>query len=197
MLVITTMSKTKSKIINAALKLFSQKGYLATTTKDIAREADIAEVTLFRYFPTKQKLFKEVLESQSFLPTLKDLLPKIENINYKFALKTVARYYLKLLKKKRDLICIMHTEIFQYPEEIRAIQSKIISDVSLIFANYLEIMKKRGILRDIDTNYASMAYFGMLFNLFIKKELFKRKINLNRALNTYIEIFYEGTRRDS
>ncbi len=196
MLVITTMKGTKDRILRAALKLFSQKGYLATTTKDIAREANIAEVTLFRYFPTKEKLFKEVLESQSFIPTLKDLLAKIEKTDYKITLKTVALYYLKLLKQKRDLICIMHSEIFQYPEEIRAIQSKMLNELSLIFSNYLENMKKRGILRNIDTKYASMGYFGMLFNLFIKKELFKRKINLKQALNTYIEIFYEGTRRE-
>lgn len=196
MLVITTMKGTKDRILRAALKLFSQKGYLATTTKDIAREANIAEVTLFRYFPTKEKLFKEVLESQSFIPTLRDLLEKIEKTDYKIALKTVALYYLKLLKQKRDLICIMHTEIFQYPEEIRAIQSKMLNELSSVFSNYLENMKRRGVLRNIDTKYASMGYFGMLFNLFIKKELFKRKINLKQALNTYIEIFYEGTRRE-
>lgn len=196
MLVITTMKGTKDRILRAALKLFSQKGYLATTTKDIAREANIAEVTLFRYFPTKEKLFKEVLESQSFIPTLKDLLAKIEKTDYKIALKTVALYYLTLLKQKRDLICIMHSEIFQYPEEIRTIQSKMLNELSLVFSNYLEDIKKRGVLRNIDTKYASMGYFGMLFNLFIKKELFKRKINLKQALNTYIDIFYEGTRRE-
>lgn len=189
------MKSTKDKILSAALRLFSQRGYLATTTKDIAKQADIAEVTLFRYFPTKEKLFKEVLESQSFLPTLKDLLAKLNETDYKKALKIVANYYLTLLKKKRALIRIMHAEIFQYPEEIRDIQSKILNEISLAFAGYLENMKEAGVIRDIDSRYASVAYFGTLFNLFIKKEIFGRKINLTRALNTYIEIFYEGTRR--
>lgn len=190
------MNKTKEKILKSALKLFSQKGYLGTTTKEIAKEAQVAEVTLFRYFASKENLFIEVLKSQSFLPTLKDLLPKLKDMNYKKSLQVIAKYFFDLLRKKKDLICIMHTEIFQYPQEIRAIYSKMIQEVYLVFASYLEELKKKGILRkDLDTNYASLAYFGMLFNLFIKKELLQKRINLRQALKTYIEIFYEGTRR--
>ncbi len=190
------MTDTKEKILKSALKLFSQKGYLRTTTKEIAKEAQVAEVTLFRYFTSKEALFIDVLKNQSFLPTLKDLLPKLKKKNYKESLKTIAKYYFNLLKKKKDLICIMHTEIFQYPTEIRAIHSKMIHEVYLVFASYLEELKKDGVLRkDLDSNYASLAYFGMLFNLFIKKELLRRKIDLRKALQTYIEIFYEGTRR--
>lgn len=190
------MTDTKEKILKSALKLFSQKGYLRTTTKEIAKEAQVAEVTLFRYFTSKEALFIDVLKNQSFLPTLKDLLPKLKKKNYKESLKTIAKYYFNLLKKKKDLICIMHTEIFQYPTEIREIHSKMIHEVYLVFASYLEELKKDGVLRkDLDSNYASLAYFGMLFNLFIKKELLRRKIDLRKALQTYIEIFYEGTRR--
>ncbi|WP_181405976.1 TetR/AcrR family transcriptional regulator [Thermodesulfovibrio sp. Kuro-1] len=78
MLVVTTMTDTKEKILKSALKLFSQKGYLGTTTKEIAKEAQVAEVTLFRYFTSKENLFIDVLKSQSFLPTLKDLIPKLK-----------------------------------------------------------------------------------------------------------------------
>lgn len=189
------MIKTKDKIIKSALMLFSKKGFLGTTTKEIAKDANIAEVTLFRYFSSKENLFNEVLRSQSFLPTLKDLIPKLESLDYKEALETIARYYLKLLKKKKNLICIMQSEILKYPQEIREIHSKIIKEISDTFASFLESLKDRGILKDIDTKYASMAYFGTLFNLFIKKEIFKNKINLKKALKTYIEIFYDGTRR--
>ncbi|WP_353683873.1 TetR/AcrR family transcriptional regulator [Thermodesulfovibrio sp. 3907-1M] len=191
------MKDTKGKILKSALKLFSQKGYLGTTTKEIAKEANVAEVTLFRYFTSKEKLFIDVLKNQSFLPTLKDLLPRLKNMDYKEALKSIAKYYFDLLKKKRDLICIMHTEIFQYPAEIRTIHSKMIHEVYLVFASYLDELKNNGILRkDLNTTYASLAYFGMLFNLFIKKELLRKKIDLKKALQTYIEIFYEGTRRN-
>lgn len=195
MLVITTMKGTKDKIIKSALKLFSQKGFLGTTTKEIAKEAGVAEVTLFRYFQSKENLFNEVLRSQSFLPTLKDLLPKLEGSDLRDALERVGKYFLRILKKKRDLVCIMHSEIMMYPDEIREIHGKIISELSDTFSKFLDEQKRKGLIRDIDTKYASMIFFGMLYNMFIKKEILGKKINEKRALSACIDIFYNGTRR--
>lgn len=48
--------KTRHAILQAALALFSQKGFQRTTTKEIARKAKIAEGTLFNYFQTKEDL---------------------------------------------------------------------------------------------------------------------------------------------
>lgn len=60
--------KDKSEqILQAAVKIFTNKG-LQATTQEIAKEADVAEVTLFRKFSSKQNLFmtviKTVLEKQ-------------------------------------------------------------------------------------------------------------------------------------
>ena len=45
---------TKENIFNAAVKVFAQKGYSAATTSEIAREANTAEGTIFRYYKTKK-----------------------------------------------------------------------------------------------------------------------------------------------
>jgi AcrR family transcriptional regulator len=44
---------TRSRILQAALRLFAAKGYEGTTTKDLAGKANVAEGTLFRYFPNR------------------------------------------------------------------------------------------------------------------------------------------------
>lgn len=46
-------------LLKAAEQVFAEKGYAATTTKDLAREAGVAESVLFRHFPTKAALFRE------------------------------------------------------------------------------------------------------------------------------------------
>ncbi|MGE5799532.1 MAG: helix-turn-helix domain-containing protein, partial [Syntrophaceae bacterium] len=43
--------QTREKILDASLRLFSDKGFLGATTRGIARRAGVAEVTLFRHFP--------------------------------------------------------------------------------------------------------------------------------------------------
>ena len=51
---------TEEKLILAALKQFEIHGFIAATTKSIAAEAGVAEVTLFRYFGDKKSLFFKV-----------------------------------------------------------------------------------------------------------------------------------------
>ncbi len=63
--------KTKDRILKTGLKLFSKKGYLGATTKEIAKTAGIAEITLFRHFSSKERLFEEVINAYSFLPAKK------------------------------------------------------------------------------------------------------------------------------
>ena len=49
-----TKAATRQRILDAARRLFSKQGFEATTTRHIARAADIASGTLFNYFPTKE-----------------------------------------------------------------------------------------------------------------------------------------------
>ena len=51
-----TKAKTRERILEAALKLFTGQGFEATTTRDVAREAGIATGTLFNYFATKEEI---------------------------------------------------------------------------------------------------------------------------------------------
>lgn len=47
---------TRKRIVGAAQRLFAQQGFEATTTRDIARDAQIAAGTLFNYFPSKESI---------------------------------------------------------------------------------------------------------------------------------------------
>src|SRR5262245_35830769 len=46
--------RTREDLIRAAVKLFEERGYEATTVDDIAAEADYGRATFFRHFPTKE-----------------------------------------------------------------------------------------------------------------------------------------------
>lgn len=53
--------ETEQKILNAALKMFSEKGYAGATTRIIAAEAGFTEMTIYTKFKTKQNLFDQVM----------------------------------------------------------------------------------------------------------------------------------------
>ena len=52
---------TKQRILDAALKMFADKGYNGATTRAIASKADVNDSTLFRKFETKENLFRSVM----------------------------------------------------------------------------------------------------------------------------------------
>lgn len=54
-------SAKEAAIVDAATRLFGEKGYAGTRTADIAAAAGVTERTLFRYFPSKEKLYRRVM----------------------------------------------------------------------------------------------------------------------------------------
>ncbi|MCL5062443.1 MAG: TetR/AcrR family transcriptional regulator [Nitrospiraceae bacterium] len=188
---------TKDKILETALKLFSQKGYLGATTKEIAKEAGIAEVTLFRHFPSKEKLFENVISTYSFLPALKDLLPEVEGMSYEKALNVIAKRFLETLSSRKDLIQIMHSEMHRYPEKIHMIHNSIIDNVIKTLASYFEKLKTKGLLKGFNSELGARAFLGMFFSYFNAQELKMRKKykgdDTEMTISEYVNIFVNGT----
>lgn len=67
-------SEAQVRIVHAAAALFSRQGYHGTSTREIARLADVSEVTVFRYFDHKDDIFWSAL--QASLSTIK---PRLES----------------------------------------------------------------------------------------------------------------------
>lgn len=53
---------TRDRLLGAAMRLFHQKGYLATSIADVLREAEANAGSLYHFFPTKQDLLLAVLD---------------------------------------------------------------------------------------------------------------------------------------
>jgi len=190
---------TKKRILNAAISLFSSKGFLGATTKEIASMAGVAEVTLFRYFPTKESLLEGVIREYSFLPELKGLMGRLEGLSYKDALREIASRFLDALLKRKDLIRIMFSEMPLYPAKTRQIHHDFHDEMLKTLAIYFEGLKDKGILRDIDTRLGARAFLGLFFSFFISQELCCRReikrSDLDALIDEYIEIFLRGTLR--
>jgi AcrR family transcriptional regulator len=187
----------REKILEAALKLFSLKGYTGATTKDISKEAKVAEVTLFRHFSSKEVLFEGVLTNYSFLPTLKNTLPEIRGISYEDALSLLALRFLEMLRLRKDFIKIMQTEFRTYPEKIHQIYFGFISEMFRYLSSYFDELQAVGKLRAFDTTLAARAFFGMFFSYFNATEyMMLRKYmpdNEKDTVREYISIFINGT----
>jgi len=187
---------TRERILKASLGIFSERGYLGTTTKEIAMEADVAEVTLFRHFLSKERLFGEVVKTYSFLPTLKGLLPELRDMDYREALSEIARRFLERLSERKALIRIMHAEAHRYPEKVKEIYHHFIDETFKTLASYFKGMQERGAIRDFDSEIGARAFLGMFFSYFNSREMLtnkKTKTMNGEVIEGFVDIFIKGT----
>ena len=190
-------SGTKQKLLAATLKLISEKGYLGATTREIAREAGVTELTLFRHFGTKAKLFEELLNNHTFLPKLRELLPELDDLPYEKALRLVAVRFLLSLKERKAMVKIMYSESTIYPEKIRKLYNKFVVDLRATLAKYFEGMQRKGVLRQVTPEMAARVFLGMLFAYFRSEEIMKpggmKKQIMEKQVQEMISIFARGT----
>lgn len=194
-------SNTGQKLLAATLKMISLKGYLGTTTREIASEAGVTEVTLFRHFGSKEKLFEEMLKRYSFLPELIVLLPELENnsADYKDGLTIIGIRFFETLKERKSLVRIMTCEIQVYPEKVKVVHSRFIDEMVHLLADYFSIRQNKGLLRKFNSQTAAKAFLGMIFSFFHVEEIIKgrdlSKNEVKRTINEFVSIFTDGTLR--
>ena len=105
-------STTEEKIIAAARKLFIQKGFSATRTRDIAEEAGINLALLNYYFRSKQNLFQIIIEEK--FDTLFGLIGPIlsdKEVPLEEKISTLVASYTQMLLEIEDLPLFVLSEI--------------------------------------------------------------------------------------
>jgi AcrR family transcriptional regulator len=103
---------TEQKIIKAADKLFTQKGYAATKTRAIAEEAETNLALLNYYFGSKEKLYKKVVQ-EKFRILLGAIGPVMwdETIPLEDKIRLITENYTKLLIENEELPIFILNEL--------------------------------------------------------------------------------------
>jgi len=191
-------SNTKEQLLKATLKLISEKGYLGATTREIAQEAGVTELTLFRHFGSKERLFEELLKSYTFLPMLKELLPELEGLSFEEALTLIATRFLLSLKERKSMVKIMYSEVTSYPVKIREVYNKFIDEMRTTLALYFESQQNRAIIRkNMSPDMAARVFLWILFSYFRSEEIMRttgmKKNTMEKHIHEIIDIFVQGT----
>src|SRR3989337_2650558 len=64
---------TRQQILDASLRLFSERGFARTTVRDIARQAGITDAAIYYHFESKRDLLEALVEERGFLSSLQNL----------------------------------------------------------------------------------------------------------------------------
>jgi len=99
----------REQIIQAALLVFVDKGFASTTTSEIAKAADISEVTLFRNFTSKKEIFYAGIEPILLKAMDKDITPVNENLDSQHIEKLIFNR-IKFLEDNRGIVKLILNE---------------------------------------------------------------------------------------
>jgi TetR/AcrR family transcriptional regulator, fatty acid metabolism regulator protein len=169
-------------IIEAALKVFSTKGYASTRMADIAKEADMSYGLVYHYFENKEKLFDAIVEDwwTGFYDELEML--KQSAISTEEKLVEIIRYILKVYENKPNQLSIFVTEVsrgFVYHAD-----SKGKDKFNKLFSLCKDIMlegQQKGFLRgDIQANYLTYLFLGSIDTFLSILILGNEKISASR-----------------
>jgi AcrR family transcriptional regulator len=91
-------AQRREQIVNAAMEIFSQKGYEAATIPEIAEKAGVAAGTIYLYYPSKRELFVAVIKDYICTAPLLNLIFKIPKGDIGEILKSIVKDRLDLVK---------------------------------------------------------------------------------------------------
>ena len=191
----TRIEDTRDRITRAALAIFSSKGYDGATTREIATEAGVNEVTLFRHFGSKENLLGALLERYSVLPVIAETLKSQLTGDYRCDLRLIAHHILDVWDERREFIMIMLLESQQHPEEV-SLLTRVPRQLRDYLAEYLSGLAWNGMIKPLDCSAAAQSFIGALFSYFLTSQLFGEGFHpysREEYVSNFVEIFVAGT----
>jgi AcrR family transcriptional regulator len=192
----TPTEATRERILQAAAKLFAEKGYARATTRAIAEAAKVNEVTIFRHFGSKNNLLSELIQTRSALPNLSDVIENQLSGDYRQDLTLFARIFLKALLQRKDALRLMLCEANELPE-IRDVVAQIPKQLRQITTEYLQGQIDQGAVRGLDPELMAQAFLGMFFSYAVAAELLGGQAAFEQStdeiISQFVDIFVKGT----
>ncbi|MEH2049047.1 TetR/AcrR family transcriptional regulator [Nostoc sp.] len=153
-------TQTRTRILEAAQRLFASQGFDGTTTRDLAQAAGVAEGTLFRHFPNKKAILVEVATS-GWVEILTDLLTELSEMGSYKAVAQVMRRRMWNFQKNADLMRVCFMEVQFHPDLRDRIQLEVITKMTDVGEAFFQTAMDKGIYRQGDAKLVAKVFLGM------------------------------------
>lgn len=191
--------KTKDKfssIIEAALKVFGEKGYYNATISEIARAAGVSEATIYEYFGSKEDLLFAIPdeithEAVEMLDRMSSYIKGAEN-----KLRAIVYGYFNLYKDNPDysslvLLDLKHNRKFMDAEGYRTVRRA----AGFILETIKEGIGSGEFKADIDPFLVRSMILGTIEHIFFAWHLKGRKDDLSNFSDPLLDVIFDGIRK--
>jgi len=165
------------RILSAALELFAEKGYAATSTGAIAKSAGVAEGLIFKHFRSKKELLLQLarpLLLEVFFPLSLRRIQAImaqKHPHLKNLLEALLRERLAFVKQHHRLLRLVIQEIWLHPELLQSLQEQFESQLRPAIEAQLKHFQAQGQIREMPFGTALRLILSSLMGLVIPRVL--------------------------
>jgi AcrR family transcriptional regulator len=190
----TKSKRTRQRILDAAARIFREKGYAATRLSDIAAVADTRAGSLYYHFDSKEQLLNEVLERGhgNVAGTVRARVEALgPNARYQDRLRTAIRAHLESVFQRAHYAAAdihLHEQI---PQAVRRRHIRKHRAYAAYWQDLLAGAQAAGAIRkDVDVSMARLNLFGMM-NWSI--EWYRpRRLGIEEVAANMFRTFFEG-----
>lgn len=194
-----TYDERRQQILLGALKIFSEKGYLGSSNKDIAQAAGINSAALiYHYFENKQALFEAVIEE--FMPPLQLIADpeRLLQMPVELALRQIAVAMVDILSEPATnaLFCLMLSEALYNSEVAHGVYRGGSQKILSVMYAYFDRLMNEGTLRRLDVGAVLRCFVGPIAAYMLNDRMLKMPDEKSPAkdvmIDTHISIFLKG-----
>ncbi len=152
----------RAQILEAALSVFTRKGYSEATVPDVAREAGVAVGTIYNYYESKRDLLGSIITTYVISQPFLDLLEKSIGSDDREFVVGVMENRLMFGFENIDRFWFVMTEAIRDAEWREYLATRILGPVFEYPRKFLQAKVESGEFREVDVKLAVRAMIGMV-----------------------------------
>ena len=189
----------RQQIIEAALRVFSTKGFHKATNKDIAEAAGgISPALIYWYFKDKEDLFVSIVRERAAIFQLADHPEQLMELPPAEGLALIGRTYLSIFRVPGNvaLVRIVVGEAIRFPQMAEMFVKLVGQRFLGLISQYLQHQVDLGRLRPHNTMIAGRSFIGMFVVNVVARELLRMPDTLTipdeQIVETVVGVFLTG-----
>jgi AcrR family transcriptional regulator len=190
----------RRQIVQAAVELFSRKGFRGTTTREIAEAAGISEAMIFKHFATKQELYSAIIEAKSETEELLASAAKVaRGKDDAGVLRAVGLKMMEQTERDPSLMRLLLFSALEGHELSEIFFESRVRRLHEFLSSYIRKRIEDGRFRPVDPLVAARGFIGMIVHYLLIHELFgvKRppRSSPEEVVELFMSIFLKGIER--
>lgn len=191
----------QEQIIQGAMRIFADKGFRGTTTREIAQRLGISEALMFKYFPSKEALYRAIIKKRT--DRAEEMLFPQQVIEAKDDQKVFQAIAANLIARNVEdptFMRLLHFSALEGHELARIFFTNHAQKKIELLARYIEQRIKEGFFRQVSPELAAQGFLGMIIHYVQARELFGlkhwRRFSPAEVIETFVQIFLKGLEVD-